>query len=214
MRPQVGPASTRVRSSTRTPSSGRAPSPKGSGSLVADLDHLDDRPAGERATLRVAGPLGGVAHARSAQAALGDRVLERLRVPASDALGDLLHIVAAAEQRERAGLGVGKAAVEQEVLAVARRVDAGDGPRGIEGGDRRGIGRALEREAEQRRRGPGHIDAHALAPSAAQHPDFRRCETARGQRRGRRLSDTEPCRQHGVGACDLDLLRIGRFEPE
>ena len=42
------------------------------------------------------------AHARAAQAAFGDRVFERLRVPARDPLGDRLHVLVAAEQRQRA----------------------------------------------------------------------------------------------------------------
>ena len=162
VRPQVGPASTRVRSSARIPASGRAPGGSGSGGLSPTRITSTTGQLGERAALRVRRPLVRAARARAAQPAFGERVLERLRVPARDRRRELRPLRAAAEQRQRLRLRAGEALMEQEPLAVASRIEVGELRARIERPHRGRLLEPLVDEAEQRRRSERYGDAVVL----------------------------------------------------
>ena len=81
VRPHTGPAMTRVRSSTRTPDSGRSAAASGAGGASPMRVISSSGSARDRLALRVRGPLGRRAHHGGDQPGLGGGRLERLGVP-------------------------------------------------------------------------------------------------------------------------------------
>ena len=124
VRAQVGPARTRVRSSTRMPESGRSPCGQLFRRRVADLDDFQQRQRGDRRGLRMLRPFRHAAH--HAAGALGgdDRLLEFERVPFRDGAAHRVLVLLAAEHAQRGGAVVREIGVDIAPAAVLRRIDA------------------------------------------------------------------------------------------
>ena len=124
VRPLVGPASRRLRSSTRTPSSGRRVPPGRLGGALPDLLDADPAQRGDGGRLWVRRPLAGGTGHGAARSRLRQGVLERLPVPEGDPLGHevgrALH--AAAEDVTGQGGQVRERAVQVHPSAVTAAV--------------------------------------------------------------------------------------------
>ena len=190
VRAQVGPASTRVRSRTRTPESGRAPcSPaRGPGSRlgrrVAEAKNLDHRHLRERDALRMRAPLVGAAELRTAYAAVGERIFECLRIPRRDRIRDRAGVIVAFQKRERAFART-ESAVQMNPSSVARPIERG---RGLSAPIKR---RALISQVCKRheRRGCGaHVHLDTLRTAAARAPQVGGRGRIRGEHRSGSLA--------------------------
>ena len=176
---------------------------------VADSQHLDERRARERDALRMRAPFLGAAQARAAEAAFGERVLERLRVPGRDRGGDRVASVGAGEQRERSFVQSREAAVQVDpavARAVKRRAGAGVAWK-------RGTRGAQQQERQQRRGSRARVDLDALRRTSARAPEVCRDGGLRAEHRGSRLADAKARREDRVGARHLQRVG-GRGAPE
>ena len=207
VRAAVGPASTRVRSSTRTPLRGRSPAGNACGGALSRRVIVISGAFAKDATLLRRLPLG----IRTNDAGTGARVeygvFQRNGVPAFAGDGQRFRRVLRLEQRRDAFAVVNELAVQVEPAPVARLVDVmvADHARY----HRRTAGRRLERHvavAVHRRGARVHVDLDALLTSAALLPQTCRRHTTRGDRGGAGLADRPRQREHGVCAVERDVV--------
>ena len=213
VRPFVGPARMRVRSSTRTESSGPAIPPTGSGSdsPILSISTRGERP--DSSTLRVSGPLLARAHHRPARLRLRERVLERLRVPLHDRSRDCRGVGALTDAEHPSGR-IGEArerAVQMHRPFVAAFVErdqrvVGDPLRRLR------VEQPLEDEAQQRRARPPRVDRDRLLRTGLVAPDERRRGRDRAESHGGRRRDGERARVDRIAALDRD--RVSRVVPD
>ena len=205
VRAQVGPARTRVRSSTRTPDNGRSPSGSFSGGLSPILTISI---SGSEAIAAACGCWAHSCHgAHHAPGALrgDDRLLELERVPLRHRLAHRLAIFRHAEHAEGGGTMVREIAVEIAPAAVLGRIDAHH--RVALGRHGRPVHLHVTPAAERGGRLAG-IDRDLLAPPGAQFPQIGDGEADRRERGGTGLADAERRRQDRIGAAG-DLDRAG-----
>src|SRR5208337_3884466 len=93
---------------------------------VAEGKYLDHRHSRECDPLRMNAPLVGAAKLRSAYAALGERILERLSVPRRDGIRDRVGVIVAFQKRERAFART-ESAMQMNPSPVARPIERGRG---------------------------------------------------------------------------------------
>ena len=123
VRPHTGPAMTRVRSSTRTPLSGRSPGGSGCGG-ASPMRSIEN--AGRPATAR---PCGCASHSANERVAVTTspasrrRGLERFRLPAVERLLHRGAVVLAAEQLEHAVAVMRKIRVQAHPAPVAAAIE-------------------------------------------------------------------------------------------
>ncbi len=202
VRAQVGPASTRVRSRTRTPESGRAPCSSargpgiGSGSASPMRSNLDHRYLRERDPLRMRAPFVGTAQLRAAYAALRERIFKRLRIPQCDRLRDRHRVIVALQKREGAFART-ESAVQMNPSPVARSIKRG---RRLRAPVERGARRSLVEERHERRRRRAHIHLDTLRPPAPRAPQIGRRDRIRSEHTGRRLARPKPSRDYRIAA--------------
>ena len=212
VRPFVGPARIRVRSSTRTPSSGRAVPPTGSG---ADSPIFS---ISTRASAPTARPCACSAHSsarahhRATSPRLCERVLERLRIPRCDTGGDCCGIGALGDA-EHAPSRIGEPrerAVEVHPAPVAALVQRDQ--RIVRHSLRRlRVEHPLEHEAQQRRARPSGVDRDRLLDACLVAPDQRGRGRDRAERDCGRRCDGDRARVDRIAPLDRD--GIGRRRP-
>ena len=213
VRAQVGPASTRVRSSTRTPASGRddagCDSGSGSGGASPMRTISRQRMRGDRRSLRMQRPFLAGPHQPGASARRVDCVFERKALPRCARLHRRLAIRRRAEHLERGFAVVGEIAVDAHPPAIAHRVEAGES---IPGRRQRLAVDPHVARAAQRSGGRTGVDRHLLGAFAAQGPQVARGE-ARCRERGRAgRGEAVARREHRVVAGDLHLAGLRRRE--
>ena len=196
-RPQIGPASTRVISITRMPSSGRVPARhSGFGASPIALDG-NERQRRHRPAVRVRVPL-------REGAGLGDHqpggcrgVLELLRGPALQRVADRLAVVGAVQKLQHAVAMVREVGVKPDPAAVAAAIGAGDLVPLLR---RLGAVDPAIALAAKFQRGVAAIDGDALRGAAAAAMQFGRRKPRRGDAHLRHLADMERGRQGRIAA--------------
>ena len=204
VRAHVGPASTRVRSSTRTIGERPIALRQRLRRRIADLDDFEQRQFRDGVHLRQLQPLLFAAHEACATACFDDRVLEFEPVPLRDRFFDIRLHRRRARYLEVDVAQVEKIAVQVHPAAVFQLIEAGD-LLGI-------FGRTLAVDfqiarAAHRRRRRAPFDAHALLPACFQLPQLGGGEPGRRNHRGAWRDDLVTRRKHRIAARDLDRIR-------
>ncbi len=126
VRPHTGPAITRVRSSTRTPDSGRSPGGSGCGGASPIFSIVNAGSAATARPWRMRVPFGERARHRDDQPGLGRGRLERLALPAVERALHRFARIVAAEQLQHAVAVMRKIGVQPHPAPVAAAVEPGD----------------------------------------------------------------------------------------
>ena len=202
VRPQIGPAMTRVRSATRTPESGRSPAGSRTRRGVADPFELDDRDGGERRGLRMSPPFLAGALCIARQPVRRQIFFHGERVLARERTRNRVFVVGAAEhlQNPLAVMRIGHVKLHPTPRRVAEvRL------RAVRSFDRRAVDPQVSLAAV----GDGgvtHRDPNRLDGAGAQPPQLARRESGRPDAGVRRGADREHRRERGLVAGELDAI--------
>ena len=131
-------------------------------------------------------------------------IFELLGLPGVERALHRAAIVLAAEQLEQAATMVRQVGVQPHPTAVAAAIKSGDAV--VIFGRNLAVDAQIAFAAEFDG-GCAHVDGDALAPAAAQPPQFAGRESSRGDARLRGGADRERGRQHRLRAGKLDVLQ-------
>ncbi len=197
IRPPSGPAITRVRSSTRTPASGRSPAPKGSG---ADSPMRTISSSGSSATARAWGCASHSSRGRTMPAGSPAAFSASSRSCAfqrGDRRGHGLARLLAAHEAHVARVVVRQVRVDLDPPAVGGGIEAEERAAAV------GRGPAVHAQvalAAEGRDGRPHVHRDRLRAPGAQAPELARREPGGRDHRGRRGADPHIGRQHRIVA--------------